>query len=54
MYTKFSEEELKDLSQYWYSKSCNEVTVPEKKVFYDLHVAYENLINTLKKKNGTV
>jgi hypothetical protein len=45
MYVDFTKEELYELRQYWYSKYCNEVCVPEKKVFYALYQAYDNLIN---------
>ena len=44
MFVKFTEEELKDIRQYWYSKYCQEVCVPEKKVFLNLYEAYDNLL----------
>ena len=45
MYVNFTKEELNSMRQYWYSKYCNEVCVPEKQVFYALYQAYDNLIN---------
>lgn len=47
MYVKFTEQELKDLRQYWFSKYCNEVTRPEKAVFGKLYNAYDDLIKAL-------
>lgn len=47
MYVKYTENELKDMRQYWFSKYCNEVCRPEKVVFYKLYEAYDNLIKTL-------
>jgi len=47
MYVKFTEQELKDLRQYWFSKYCNEPTRPDKVVFYKLYQAYDELITTL-------
>lgn len=47
MYVKFTEKELKDLRQYWFSKYCNEPTRPDKIVFYKLYQAYDELIKTL-------
>lgn len=48
MYVKYTEEELKDIRQYWYSKYCNEVCLSEKNIFYKLYKSYDDLIKTLK------
>lgn len=44
MYVNFTKEELYDMRQYWYSKMCNEVCMPEKNIFYSLYKAYDDLI----------
>lgn len=47
MYVKYTEQELKDQRQYWFSKYCNEVCKDEKAVFYKLYEAYDGLIKAL-------
>lgn len=47
MYVKYTEKELKDIRQYWFSKYCNEICSSEKKVFYELYEAYDDLIKEL-------
>lgn len=44
MYVKFTKRELLELKQYWWTKYCNEVCVPEKDIFYALYLAYNNLL----------